>query len=99
MLTVGLLVTLTAKVGRDGDLADLLRQAQTLAEQEAQTVVWFAVRIDERRFAIFDAFADDTGREAHLAGPVAEALKANADELLAEPPLIDRVDLLAYTGV
>ena len=99
MLTVGLLVTLTAKAGREGDLTDLLRQAQALAEQEEQTVVWFAVRLDEQRFAIFDAFEADAGRDAHLAGAVAEALVANAEELLTEPPVIERVEMLAHTGV
>ena len=99
MLTVGLLVTLTAKAGREQDVADLLRDARDLAAQEDQTVVWFAVRLDDQRFAIFDAFAGDAGRDAHLSGLVAAALMAKADELLAAPPSVERVDMLAHTGV
>jgi quinol monooxygenase YgiN len=46
-------------------------------------------------FAIFDAFADDAGRKAHLAGKIAAALMAKAPELLAEAPKIEQVDVLA----
>ena len=96
MLTVGLLAQLTAKDGREDDVEDLLRSARELAAAEEQTVVWFAVRIDQTHFAIFDAFRDDAGRDAHLGGPIASALMDNADRLLAEPPTISKVDLLAY---
>jgi quinol monooxygenase YgiN len=96
MLTVGLLAQLTAKQGREDDVADLLRSARELAAAEEQTVVWFAVRIDQTRFAIFDAFRDDAGRDAHLRGAIAAALTSQADTLLAEPPTISKVDLLAY---
>lgn len=97
MLTVGLLVALTAKPGREADVARLLTDARTLAEQEPQTIVWYAVRLDQQRFTIFDAFTHDTGRDAHLTGPIAAALMSNADELLAEPPTIQYVDVLAHT--
>jgi quinol monooxygenase YgiN len=60
------------------------------------TVAWFAVRTDRTHFAIFDAFRDDAGRDAHLGGPIASALMDNADRLLAEAPTICKVDLLAY---
>jgi quinol monooxygenase YgiN len=63
--------------------------------QEAGTVVWFALKTGPSTFAIFDAFADDAGRKAHLAGPIAAALMANASELLSVPPKIEQVDVLA----
>ena len=63
------------------------------AEEQQQTVAWFAVRIDRTHFAIFDAFRDDAGRDAHLGGPTASALMDNADRLLAEAPTISKVAL------
>lgn len=95
MLTVGLLVLLEAKPGQETALADLLRQAEALAAAEEATLVWYAVRSGPTTFAIFDAFADDAGRSAHLSGPIAAALLARADELLASPPDIRPVDVLA----
>lgn len=66
-----------------------------LANAEPLTPVWFALRFDLQTFGIFDAFAAEEGRDAHLNGAIAAALMAHADELLAEPPSIEKVDLLA----
>ncbi len=95
MVRLGILARLVAKPGKEQALASFLAGALPLAEQEATTVVWFAFRLGEREFGIFDAFADEAGRDAHLAGPIAAALMAKAGELLAEPPRIDKVDLPA----
>jgi quinol monooxygenase YgiN len=94
-VTVGLLATLEAKPGKEKDLASFLASALPLANQEARTVVWFAIRLGTSRFGIFDAFAGEEGRTAHLEGPIAQALMAKAGELLAEPPRIEHVDVLA----
>jgi quinol monooxygenase YgiN len=94
-VTVGLLVTLSAKSGKDHELAEFLESALPLVEGERETVSWFAFRIDESRFGIFDAFPGQPGREAHLDGPVAKALGAKAPELLAQAPEIQLVDVLA----
>ena len=96
-LTVGLWVRLEAKPGREADLEALLRSAAPLAEAEPATLVWFAVRLGPATFGIFDGFADEIGREAHLAGPIAAALGEHASTLLAAPPVIERIDLLAAT--
>ena len=95
MVTVGLLVTLEAKPGKESDLAAFLKSALPLVEEEPQTTAWFAVRLTSSRFAIFDAFPSEAGREAHLAGPVAAALIENAAELLVSDPSIDTADVLA----
>ena len=95
MTTVGLIVRLEAKEGKEEELTEFLRGAVPLVEAEPATVAWFAVQIGPRSFAIIDAFPDDAGRQAHLNGPVAAALLAKADELLAQPPTIDPVDVLA----
>jgi len=94
-LTVGLSVRLEARPGRETDLESLLRSAAPLAEAEPATPVWFAVRLGPTTFGIFDAFPDEAGREAHLAGRIAAALGEHAAALLAAPPAIERIDVLA----
>jgi quinol monooxygenase YgiN len=95
MVKVGLLVQLHAKAGKEAVVAKFLTDALALANQEAGTLVWYALQTGSSTFAIFDAFADDAGRKAHLAGPIAAALMANASELLSQPPQIGQVDVLA----
>ncbi|MDF2692572.1 MAG: putative integron cassette protein, partial [Labilithrix sp.] len=95
MVKVGLLARLVAKPGKEEEVAAFLAGALPLANEERATVVWFALRLSKSEFGIFDAFANDSGRTAHLNGPIAAALMAKAGELLAEPPRIDHVDLLA----
>ncbi|MEX1827433.1 putative quinol monooxygenase [Luteibacter sp. CQ10] len=95
MTSKTLYVELHAKPGKEAELADFLKSAQPLAVAEPGTVTWFAVRFDERTFAIFDAFDDEAGRDAHLNGDIAKALMAHADELLASAPQIRKADVLA----
>ena len=95
IVNVGLLARIVAKPGKEDEVAAFLAGALPLAEAEPATTVWFAIRLGPQEFAIFDAFADDRGRQAHLRGSIAAALMARADELLAEPPRIDSVDILA----
>jgi quinol monooxygenase YgiN len=95
MVRVGLLVRLQAKPGKEAEVASFLESGLALANQEAATAVWFALRLGPSTFGIFDAFADDAGRKAHLGGAIAAALMAKAADLLAEPPKIEQVDVLA----
>jgi len=95
MVRVGLLVRLQAKPGKEAEVASFLESGLALANQEAATVVWFALRLGLSTFGIFDAFPDEAGRKAHLGGPIAAALMAKAADLLAEPPRIEQVDVLA----
>ena len=90
-----LLARFEAKPGKEAAVHDFLISALALANQEARTVVWFALRLGPSTFGVFDAFADDTGRQAHLSGPIAQALMAKAPELFSQPPQIDPVDVLA----
>jgi quinol monooxygenase YgiN len=94
MVRVALFVRLKAKPGKEADVARFLESGLALANQETTTPIWFALRLGPATFGIFDAFADDAGRKAHLAGPIAAALMAKASELLAEPPQIEEVDVL-----
>jgi len=95
MVHVGLLVRLQAKPGKEAEVASFLKSGLALANQEAPTVVWFALQLGPSTFGIFDAFADEAGRKAHLGGQIAAALMAKAADLLAEPPKIEQVDVLA----
>lgn len=95
MTTVGLIVRLEAKPGKEEELAEFLRSAVPLVQQEPATTAWFAVRSGPSSFAIVDAFPDAAGRQAHLDGAVAAALFSKADELLASPPAVEQVDVLA----
>jgi quinol monooxygenase YgiN len=95
MVRVGLWVKLEAKPGRESAVAEFLTGGLALAQQEPDTTVWFALRLGPSTFGIFDAFPSDAGRKAHLNGPIAAALMAKAGDLLAKPPSIEQVDVLA----
>jgi hypothetical protein len=94
-VTKGLWVPLEAKPGKEEDVARFLESGRSLVEAELDTIAWFAVRLGDSQFAIFDVFPDDSGRQAHLSGRVAEALMAQADELFAKPPEIQQTDVVA----
>jgi quinol monooxygenase YgiN len=95
MVKVALWVKLKAKQGREQDVADFLLGGLALVEAEPKTIAWFALQLGPATFGIFDAFPDEDGRQAHLTGRVAAALMAKAGELLADPPSIEKVDVLA----
>lgn len=95
MVHVGLFVRLEARPGKEAEVAALLESALALANAEPATTVWFAIRMSSTTFGVFDAFRDDAGRQAHLAGQIAATLMAKAPELLAHPPAIEPVDVLA----
>lgn len=87
-------VRLEAKPGKEAEVAAFLMQGLELARQEATTPLWFALRFGPTTFGVFDAFADENGRQTHLSGPIAQALMAKAPELLASPPVIEPIDVL-----
>ncbi|MDW5445020.1 antibiotic biosynthesis monooxygenase [Polaromonas sp. SM01] len=95
MVRVALAVRLEAKPGKEAEVAAFLESALPLANQEAGTPVWFALKFGPSSFGIFDAFADNAGRQEHLGGQIAAALMARAPELLAKAPVIEQVDVLA----
>lgn len=95
MVTVGLLVRFEARPGKEADVVRLLRDGLVLVQEEPLTTAWFAIRFGPSSFGIFDAFPDEEGRQDHLAGRVAAALIAQAPELLVQPPVIERVDIIA----
>jgi sigma-B regulation protein RsbQ len=96
-VTTALFVRLEAKPGKEADVAEFLRGALPVVEDENKTVTWFALPLGPGTFGIYDAFPDEEGRQAHLSGRVAAALTGRADELFAAPPSIEQVDVLAAT--
>src|ERR1700680_4225421 len=95
MTKFALYVPLQAKPGKEKEVADFLRSAVPLVNAEPGTITWFAIQEGPSSFAIFDTFDDEAGREAHLNGKVAAALMAKAGELLAKPPTIHKIAILA----
>ena len=95
MVTVALLVRLEAKPGKEAEVESFLKSGLAIVEEEPATTAWFAIRMGPSTFGIFDAFPDESGRAAHLTGRVAAALMAKASDLLAQPPVIEKVDVLA----
>ncbi len=90
-----ILARVEAKPGKENDVEQFLKTALALAQEEEETVAWYALKIGPSTFGIFDTFNDEDGREAHLAGKIAAALMEHAGELLSAPPQIEKVDLLA----
>jgi quinol monooxygenase YgiN len=94
MLSLGLFVRLEAKPGKEKEVAAFLMQGLEMANQETTTPLWFALRLGPSTFAVVDAFPDESGRQAHLNGPIAKALMAHAPNLLAVPPSIETTEIL-----
>lgn len=91
----GLLVRLEAKKGKEAEVEAFLKSGLALAEQERATIAWFAFKIGPSTYGVFDVFPDEPGRQAHLSGPIAQALMAKADEMLSKPPSIEKIEVLA----
>jgi quinol monooxygenase YgiN len=94
-LTRGILARLEAKPGKGDDLAAFLRSGREIAEREEGTVTWYAFKIDDSWYGIFDTFETEDARQAHLNGEIPQALGQVATDLLASDPDIRPVDILA----
>ena len=95
MTQYALLARLEAKPGKEADVAAFLRAGLPIVIDEPATIAWYALRFGAASFGIFDTFDTEAGRDAHLNGRIPAALMAKADELLAKPPTIEKIDLLA----
>jgi quinol monooxygenase YgiN len=91
---VALFARLEAKPGKESEVAKFLEAGLAMAKQEPTTPLWFALRLGPTTFGVFDAFADESGRQTHLNGPIAKALMAKAPELFAKPPAIEPLEVL-----
>jgi quinol monooxygenase YgiN len=95
MEKLALLARLEAKAGKEKEVSEFIKSAVALAQAETMTLRWYALQLGPSTFGVFDTFESEDGRKAHLSGPIAAALLARADELLAFPPVIEQVTLLA----
>lgn len=91
----GLLALLEAKPGKGGELAAFLEQGRALAAAEPGTVTWYAFKLSDTTYGIFDTFNDEDGRQAHLNGQIPAALGEVAADLLAKDPDIRMTDIIA----
>ena len=94
MIKCRLFVRLNAKPGKEKAVAEFLAAGLQLTNQEATTPIWVALKLSPTTFGVFDAFATEEDRQAHLAGNMAKALMSRVEELLASPPSIEPVDIL-----
>jgi quinol monooxygenase YgiN len=94
MPTVALFARLEAKPGKESEVARFLEAGLAMANQETTTPIWFALRLGPTTFGVFDAFTNESGRQAHLNGPIAKALMAQATELFSKPPAIEPIEVL-----
>ena len=97
MEAIGLLVKLEARAGKEAEAEAFLKSAQPLALDEIGTLKWYAIKLGPGKFGIFDTFANEGGRNAHLSGEIAKALGARANELLAVPPQVQKGEVVAST--
>lgn len=94
MIQLALFARLEAKPGKENEVARFLQAALSMANDEPTTPIWFALRLSPTTFGVFDAFHDEAGRQAHLTGPIAQALMAQAPALFASPPSIEAIEVL-----
>ena len=97
MEAIGLLVTLEARKGKETEAETFLQSAQSLALNEKGTVKWYAFKVGPGKFGIFDTFANEAGRNAHLTGEIAKELTARASELFVVSPHVEKIEILAST--
>lgn len=95
MVKLGLQVRLEAKPGKEKDLEEFLRGQLPYALGEPATVAWFVIKLNATTFGIFDAFENESGQQAHLDGAIAKALGDIASDLLANPPVIEKLTIVA----
>lgn len=95
MVKLALFATLEAKPGKEKAVEEFLNAGLGLVQEESKTITWYAIKMGPSTFGIFDTFNDESGREAHLNGKVAAALKEKGEELFAKPPSIEKIDIIA----
>ncbi|HWY08945.1 MAG TPA: hypothetical protein VNY24_18935 [Candidatus Acidoferrales bacterium] len=98
MATLSIWAQLEARPGKEKEVEEFLKSAQPLAVQEKGTLTWYAIKLAPGKYGIFDTFADEKGREAHLNGEIAKALFAKAKDLFAKAPEVSKPEILAAKG-
>jgi len=94
MIKYALFARFEAKPGKETEVAAFLQQGLQLSQDEPLTKQWYALKLSDRVFGVFDTFETEDGRQAHLSGKIAQALMANAPDLFIGAPTIERIDIL-----
>jgi quinol monooxygenase YgiN len=94
MIKFALFARFEARPGKEADVATFLEQGLHMVHDQKDTPVWFALKLDGSVFGVFDAFASEEGRQAHLNGLIVQAMMAKSDELFAAPPRIELINVL-----
>ena len=97
-IEIGLLATIEAKPDKGDELGEFLKGAQEHAEAEGGTITWYAFKMSNTTYGIFDTFETEEGRQAHLSGPIVRALGEAGPDLLDGEPMIMQLDILAVKG-
>jgi quinol monooxygenase YgiN len=99
MIKLALFARFEAKPGKEKAVENFLKKGLELANQEPTTIMWYALKLESRVYGVFDAFADESGRQTHLTGPIAKALMESTPELFVAPPSIERIELLGVKNM
>jgi quinol monooxygenase YgiN len=94
MIKLALFARFEAKPGKEKEVESFLKKALDLANQEPTTLMWCALKLEHGVYGVFDAFADESGRQKHLNGPIAKALMESTPDLFVAPPSIEKIELL-----
>jgi len=94
MIQHALFARFEAKPGKEADVEAFLRKGLEMANREHTTPIWFALKLSDQVFGVFDAFHSEADRQAHLDGEIAKALMANAETLFVAPPAIAKIEVL-----
>ena len=95
MVTKAIMAVLVAKDGMQAEVEAFLQSAKPIVDAEPGTITWYAIRLDDTNYGIFDTFENQTGQDIHLHGKIAEALQKEAPRLFATTPIIQSYDVLA----
>lgn len=93
--TKAILLTFDPKPGYEKDVETFLVGAQPMVNEEPATTAWFAIHFDGGAYGIFDVFADNSGRIAHLVGHVPRELLKHGLSFLGGIPDLALIDVLA----
>jgi quinol monooxygenase YgiN len=96
MISHGTLVRLEARPGRNAEVEELLRSVRPMVGEEPGTAAWFGVKFGRLDYGIFDVFPDEEARDAHIQGPVAQALSERGGDLFTAPPKFEKLHVLAH---
>ena len=94
MIKLALWVYLEAKPGKEKEPELFLQKGLAVVQEETGTMTWSTIRLGASKYGIFDTFANEASRQAHLSGALANALMARAEELLSKPPTIEKIKFL-----